>query len=166
MAKQKTVVPFKGTAEQEAQLREVIAANKDVPGPLMPILQKAQDIYGYLPVEVQTIIAESLGISLEQVYQVVTFYSMFKLNPTGKYSISVCLGTACYVKGSQSILDELEKQLGIKAGGTTPDGIFTLQATRCLGCCGLAPVMTVNEEVYGRLVPGDIAGILAKYKEN
>lgn len=165
MAKQKTVVPFKGTAEQEAKLREVIAANKDIPGPLMPILQQAQDIYGYLPIEVQTIIAESLNISVEEVYQVVTFYSQFKLNPVGKYAISVCLGTACYVKGAQSILDELEKQLGIKAGGTTPDGIFSLLPTRCLGCCGLAPVMTVNGDVYGRLVPGDIAGILAKYKE-
>ena len=166
MAKQKTVVPFKGTAEQEAQLREVIAAHKDIQGPLMPVLQKAQDIYGYLPIEVQTIIAEGLGLSLEQVYQVVTFYSQFKLNPTGKYTISVCLGTACYVKGSQNVLDELEKQLGIKAGGSTPDGIFTLQATRCLGCCGLAPVITVNEDVYGRLTASDIPGILAKYKEN
>ena len=165
MAKQKTVVPFKGTAEQEAQLRAVIEANKNVPGPLMPILQQAQDIYGYLPVEVQTIIAESLGISVEEVYQVVTFYGQFKLNPVGKYAISVCLGTACYVKGSQAILDELEKQLGIPAGGTTPDGLFTLQSTRCLGCCGLAPVITVNDEVYGRLTPGDIAGILAKYRE-
>ena len=165
MAKQKTVVPFKGTAEQEAQLREVIAAHKDIQGPLMPVLQKAQDIYGYLPIEVQTIIAEGLGLSLEQVYQVVTFYSQFKLNPAGKYTVSVCLGTACYVKGSQNILDELEKQLGIPAGGTTPDGVFTLQPTRCLGCCGLAPVMTVNSDVYGRLVPGDIAGILAKYKD-
>ena len=165
MAKQKTVVPFKGTAEQEAQLREVIASHRDMQGSLMPVLQKAQDIYGYLPVEVQSIIAEGLGLSLEQVYQVVTFYSQFALNPTGKYRIAVCLGTACYVKGAQNVLDELEKQLGIKAGGTTPDGLFTLNATRCLGACGLAPVMTINEEVYGRLVPDDIPGILAKYKE-
>ena len=163
MAKQKTVVPFKGTAEQEAQLREVIASHRDMQGSLMPVLQKAQDIYGYLPVEVQSIIAEGLGLSLEQVYQVVTFYSQFALNPTGKYRIAVCLGTACYFMGAQNVLDDLEKQLGIKAGGTTPDGLFTLEATRCLGCCGLAPVMTVNEEVYGRLVPEDVKGILAKY---
>ena len=164
MAKQKTVVPFKGTAEQEAQLREMIDSYRDTQGALMPVLQKAQDIYGYLPVEVQSIIAEELGISLEQVYQVTTFYSQFALNPTGKYRIAVCLGTACYVKGSQAILDELEKQLGIKAGGSTPDGLYTLEATRCLGCCGLAPVMMINDEVYGRLTPKEIPGILAKYR--
>ncbi len=164
MAKQKTVVPFKGTAEQEKQLKKVIAELKDTKGPLMPILQKAQDIYGYLPIEVQNMIAEGLGISLEEVYQVATFYSQFKLNPAGKYKIAVCLGTACYVKGSQGILDELEKELGIKAGGMTSDGIFSLESTRCLGCCGLAPVMMINDEVYGRLTPKDIPDILAKYR--
>lgn len=163
MAKQKTVVPFHGTQEQEKQLRKIIADHKDVPGSLMPVLQKAQDLYGYLPIEVQTIIAEGLDISIEEVYQVVTFYAQFSLNPNGKHRVAVCLGTACYVKGSQNILEELEKQLGIKAGGTTPDGVFTLEATRCLGCCGLAPVIVVDEEVYGRLVPADIKGILAKY---
>ncbi len=163
MAKQKTVVPFKGTAEQEKKLRQVIADNKDMQGAMMPVLQQAQDIYGYLPIEVQKIIAEGLGVSLESVYQVTTFYSQFALNPTGKHRIAVCLGTACYVKGSQSILDELEKQLGIKAGSTTPDGLFTLEATRCLGCCGLAPVLMVDDEVHGRLVPGDIKNILAQY---
>ena len=164
MAKQKTVVPFQGTPEQEQKLREVIASYRDTQGALMPVLQKAQDIYGYLPIEVQTIIAEELGLSLEQVYQVVTFYSQFALNPTGKYRIAVCLGTACYVKGSQNILDELETQLGIKAGGSTADGLFTLEATRCLGCCGLAPVMMVNDEVYGRLTVKDVKDILAKYR--
>lgn len=94
----------------------------------------------------------------------VTFYGQFSLNPTGKHRVAVCLGTACYVKGSQDILDELEKQLGVKSGGTTPDGQFTLEATRCLGCCGLAPVIMIDEEVYGRLVVGDIKGILQKYR--
>lgn len=164
MAKQKTVVPFAGTAEQETRLREVIASLKDTQGPLMPVLQKAQDIYGYLPIEVQKIIAEGLGISIEEVYQVVTFYAQFTLNPTGKHRVAVCLGTACYVKGSQDILDELEKELGVSAGSTTPDANFTLEATRCLGCCGLAPVMMIDDEVYGRLVPGDVKGILAKYR--
>ena len=112
----------------------------------------------------QSIIAEGLELSLEQVYQVVTFYSQFALNPTGKDRIAVCLGTACYVKGAQQVLDELEKELGVKAGGTTPDGLFTLEATRCLGCCGLAPVIMVNDEVYGRLVPEDVKGIIAKYR--
>ena len=122
MAKQKTVVPFTGTQEQEKQLLQIIENNKDVPGALMPVLQQAQELYGYLPIEVQSIIAEGLELSLEQVYQVVTFYSQFALNPTGKYRIAVCLGTACYVKGAQQVLDELEKELGVKAGGTTPDG--------------------------------------------
>ncbi len=134
MAKQKTVVPFKGTAEQEAKLREVIAAHRDMQGALMPVLQKAQDIYGYLPIEVQSIIAEGLELSLEQVYQVVTFYSQFALNPTGKYRIAVCLGTACYVKGAQQVLDELEKELGVKAGGKlelslSPDMVLPAGAT-------------------------------------
>lgn len=164
MAKQKTVVPFKGTAEQEAQLKTVIAEHKDQQGSLMPVLQKAQEIYGYLPIEVQSMIAEGLGLSIEEVYQVVTFYAQFVLNPSGKYRIAVCLGTACYVKGSQNVLNELEKELGVKAGSTTPDAKFTLEATRCLGCCGLAPVMTVNDDVYGRLVPEEIKGILAKYQ--
>ena len=163
MAKQKTVVPFRGTQEQEKQLLQIIADNKDVPGALMPVLQQAQELYGYLPIEVQTKIAEGLGISVEEVYQVVTFYAQFSLNPTGKHRVAVCLGTACYVKGAQNILEELEKQLGVKAGATTADGVFTLEATRCLGCCGLAPVIVVDEDVYGRLVPADIKGILAKY---
>ena len=164
MAKQKTVVPFMGTATQEKQLRTIIADNKDMPGALMPILQQAQDLYGYLPVEVQAIIAEGLDLSLEEVYQVVSFYAQFTLNPMGKHRVAVCMGTACYVKGAQTILDSLEKQLGIKAGSTTSDGLFTLEATRCLGCCGLAPVIVVDDDVYGRLVPGDIKDILAKYK--
>jgi NADP-reducing hydrogenase subunit HndA len=163
MAKQKTVVSFQGTQEQEKQLLQIIAQNKDLPGALMPVLQQAQELYGYLPIEVQTKIAEGLGISIEEVYQVVTFYGQFALNPTGKHRVAVCLGTACYVKGAQNILEELEKQLGVKAGGTTPDGVFTLEATRCLGCCGLAPVIVVDEDVYGRLVTADIKGILAKY---
>ena len=163
MAKQKTVVPFRGTQEQEKELIKIIENHKDVPGALMPVLQQAQELYGYLPIEVQTKIAEGLGVSLEEVYQVVTFYGQFALNPTGKHRVAVCLGTACYVKGAQNILEELEKQLGVKAGGTTPDGVFTLEATRCLCCCGLAPVIVVDDEVYGRLIPADIKGILAKY---
>lgn len=164
MAKQKTVVQFHGTPEQEKQLKRVIADNQNTPGALMPVLQKAQGIYGYLPIEVQSMIAEGLGLSIEQVYQVATFYAQFTLNPVGQYRIAVCLGTACYVKGSQAILDELEKELGIKAGSTTPDAKYTLDATRCLGCCGLAPVMTVNDDVYGRLVPSEVKNILAKYQ--
>ena len=147
------------------QLNQVIAELKDQPGALMPVLQRAQGIFGCVPMDVQKIIAEGLGVTLSEVYGVATFYSQFRLEPNGKYTISVCLGTACYVKGSQKVLDKLSEVLNIPVGGTTPDGRFTLQATRCLGACGLAPVMTINDEVYGRLVPDDIPGILAKYRE-
>ena len=164
MAKRKTVVPFHGTAEQEKALRELIAAHKEQQGALMPVLQGAQEIYGYLPIEVQTIIAEELNIPLAEVYGVVTFYAQFTLNPRGTYNIGVCMGTACYVKGSRKVLDKLEEVLGIQAGHTTPDGLFTLNATRCLGACGLAPVMMINEDVYGRLTPDEIPGIIAKYR--
>lgn len=151
--------------EKFAQLDQAIQELKDQPGALMPVLQKAQGIFGCVPMDVQKIIAEGLGVTLSEVYGVATFYAQFSLEPSGKYIISVCLGTACYVKGSQKVLDRLSEELGIPVGGTTRDGLFTLNATRCLGACGLAPVMTINEEVYGRLVPDDIPGILAKYKE-
>ena len=147
------------------QLNQVIAELKDQPGALMPVLQRAQGIFGCVPMDVQKIIAEGLGVTLSEVYGVATFYSQFRLEPNGKYTISVCLGTACYVKGSQKVLDRLSEELKTPVGKTTADGLFTLNATRCLGACGLAPVMTINDEVYGRLVPDDIPGILAKYRE-
>ena len=130
----------------------------------MPILQKAQDIYGYLPIEVQTIISNETGIPLEKIYGVVTFYSQFSLYPKGKYNISVCLGTACYVKGSGDLFARLKERLGIEGGQTTSDGKFSLTDCRCIGACGLAPVLTVNEDVYGRLTVDDIDGIIAKYE--
>ena len=164
MAKRKTAVPFQGTAEQEAKLREIIAAHKDQQGALMPVLQQAQELYGYLPVEVQTIIAEGLGLSLSQVYEVVTFYAQYTLNPKGKYAMAVCLGTACYVKGSGNVLAKISQKLGIGAEECTPDGKFSLTACRCIGACGLAPVMTINDDVYGRLTPDQIDDILAKYE--
>ncbi|MDD5900176.1 MAG: NAD(P)H-dependent oxidoreductase subunit E [Lachnospiraceae bacterium] len=160
----KSTVPFHGTKEQEAQLRAVIAELKDDRGSLMPILQKAQDIYGYLPIEVQTIVADECGIPLEKVYGVATFYSQFSLYPKGKYKISVCLGTACYVKGSGDIYNKLQELLGIEGGQCTADGKFSLDACRCIGACGLAPVMTINDDVYGRLTADEIADVLAKYE--
>ncbi len=163
MSSKKTTVPFAGTKEQEEALKKVIAENKDEQGALMPIMQKAQDIYGYLPIEVQTMIADGMGIPLEKVYGVATFYSQFSLSPKGKYQISVCLGTACYVKGSGDIYNKLEELLGIKGGECTPDGKFSLDACRCVGACGLAPVVLINDEVYGRLGTDEIAGILEKY---
>ena len=156
-------VPFKDTAEKAAKLAEIIAAHKDQPGALIPILQKAQDDYGYLPIEVQTRIAEGLDISLEKVYEVVTFYAQFSLNPKGEYNFSVCLGTACYVKGAGDLFDKLKQILGIEDGGCTPDGKFSLTSCRCVGACGLAPVLLVNADVYGRLLPDDVKGIIEKY---
>jgi NADP-reducing hydrogenase subunit HndA len=164
VAKLKTAVPFSGTAEQEKQLLDIIASHKETPGALMPVLQEAQELYGYLPIEVQKIIADGMNLPLEEVYGVVTFYSQFTLNPKGKHKVSVCLGTACYVRGSGSIAEQVAKSLGIEAGGITPDGKFSFDAVRCVGACGLAPVMIVNDDVYGRLVPEDVDGILKKYK--
>ncbi len=164
MGKQKICkIPFSGTEEQEKQLLAVIEAHKEQQGALMPVLQEAQNIYGYLPIEVQRMIAEGLNIPLEEVYGVVTFYAQFSLNPKGKYNIGVCLGTACYVKGSQEVYDKVSEVLNIKGGEVTDDGLFSLEATRCIGCCGLAPVMTINEDVYGKLTPDMIPDILAKY---
>ncbi len=153
------------TNEKFEQLAKVIEELKDQPGALMPIMQHAQNIFGCVSLDVQKAIAEGLRIPLSEVYGVATFYSQFKLKPAGKYVISVCLGTACYVKGSQKVLDRLSEELKVPVGDTTDDGLFTLNATRCLGACGLAPVMTVNDEVYGRLTPDAIPGILAKYRE-
>ena len=164
MVKKISKIPFKGTPEQEVELKKVIEANLGDPGAVMPVLQQAQDIYGYLPIEVQKIIADGLGMPLEEVYGVATFYSQFSLSPKGEYDISVCLGTACYVKGAQKILDSLSEQLGIGADECTADGKFSLSACRCIGACGLAPVMTINDEVYGRLETSDVEGILKQYK--
>ncbi len=161
----KTKVPFNGTKEQEAQLMEAIGEYKGKKGATMPVLQRAQDIYGYLPEEVLIIIAEELGLSLSEIYGVASFYTQFTLNPKGEHTVSVCMGTACYVRGSGDILSRVEKVLGIKAGDITDDGKFSFDATRCLGCCGLAPVMVVDGEVYGRLVPDDVDGIIEKHRK-
>lgn len=163
MLSKKSSVPFAGTKEQEDELLQVITELKNEKGALMPILQKAQDIYGYLPIEVQTIISNEMNVPLEKIYGVVTFYSQFTLNPKGKYKISVCLGTACYVKGSGDIYNAIMEKLGIVGGECTPDGKFSLDACRCVGACGLAPVLMINGEVYGRLTVNDLDDILAKY---
>ena len=159
----KPATPFKGTKAQELELKEFIDIEKSQPGALMPVLQKAQEIYGYLPVEVQSMVADGLGISLSEVYGVATFYSQFSLNPKGIYQISICLGTACYVKGADKILEALESRLGIKCGECTPDGAFSLDSCRCVGACGLAPVMMINDDVYGRMTEDQIDDILKKY---
>ena len=162
---EKSCSTFVGTEEQAAKLQEVIAKHKDTKGALIPVLHEAQEIYGYLPMEVQKMISEGLEVPLTEIYGVVTFYTQFTLNPKGKYKIGVCLGTACYVKGSGPIIDKIKERLGIEVGECSEDGKFSLDATRCIGACGLAPVLTVNDDVYGRLVLDDIDGILEKYKD-
>ena len=163
MASTISAIPFAGTEEQEKQLQAVIQKYKGTGGALMPVLQGAQEIYGYLPIEVQKMVADGLGLPLSEVYGVSTFYAQFSLNPKGENKISVCLGTACYVKGAQQVFDRLCERLGIQGGECTPDRRFSLEACRCIGACGLAPVMTVNDEVYGRLTADDVADILKKY---
>ncbi len=150
--------------EKYVQLQQAIERHKEEPGALMPVLQEAQSIFGYVPMDVQEIIADGLGTTLAEVYGVATFYAQFSLEPKGQYVVGVCLGTACYVKGSQKVLDKLSEVLQIPVGKTTPDGRITLNATRCLGACGLAPVMMVNDEVYGRLTPEQVPEIMAKYR--
>ncbi len=150
---------------QFAELDKVIEQWKDEQGGVLPIMQHAQEIIGCVDEEVQNYISEKTGVPVSTIYGIATFYSLFTLEPKGKYTIGVCLGTACYVKGSQLVIDEISKQLNLEVGKTTEDGLFTLDATRCIGCCGLAPAMMVNDEVYGRLVPADIAEIIEKYKQ-
>jgi NADP-reducing hydrogenase subunit HndA len=163
MINKKTNVPFAGTADQERRLHEVIEKNRGVKGALISVLQSAQDIYGYLPIEVQKIVSEQMSIPLEEIYGVVSFYAQFSLNPKGRHKISCCLGTACYVRGAGDLFEMISDELGIKSGECTPDGKFSLEACRCIGACGLAPVLTINEDVYGRLTAEEIDKILAKY---
>ncbi len=163
MVKKISKTPFMGTPEQEAQLNAIIAECKGDNSMLMHVMQKAQEIYGYLPIEVQKMIADGMDVPLQKVYGVSTFYAQFSLSPKGKYNISVCMGTACYVKGSQELLDKLSELLGIAPGECTDDVKFSLEACRCIGACGLAPVFTVNDDVYGRITADDVADILAKY---
>ena len=163
MVKKISKLPFQGTPEQEAKLRDALAEANGDKSRLMMVMQAAQEIYGYLPYEVQVMIAEGLDVPLEKVYGVATFYAQFALSPKGKYNISVCLGTACYVKGSQAILTKLTELLKIEPGECTMDAKFSLEACRCVGACGLAPVMMINDDVYGRLTPDMLPGILEKY---
>ena len=163
MPNTKTVVPFSATDEQMKKLASVIEKYKGQPGATMPVLQEAQDIFGYLPEEVQIKIAEGLGLSLSEVYGIVSFYAQFSVNPKGRKQISVCMGTACYVKNAGAILERIEKLVGCKAGGITADGMFSIDATRCIGACGLAPVIIVDGDVYGRLAPEDVDDIIKKY---
>ncbi len=151
--------------ENSLKLKQIIEKYKDTRGALIPVLHEAQEVYGYLPVDVLKTISEGLNVSLAEIYGVVTFYTQFSLNQKGRFKINVCLGTACYVKGSKAILDKFIELLGIEVGQCTEDGKFSLDACRCIGACGLAPVIMINEDVHGRLVPDDVEEVLAKYKD-
>lgn len=164
MLKKISKMPFRGTPEQAEKLQAVIDECKNDKSLLMHVMQQAQLIYGYLPYEVQKMIADGMDVPLEKVYGVSTFYAQFALTPKGEYNISVCLGTACYVKGSKGLLDKISEILGIESGECTEDGKFSIEACRCIGACGLAPVLMINDEVYGKLTANDISGILAKYQ--
>lgn len=164
MQKRISTLPFQGTKEQQEQLFKVIDENGGTHGSVMPILQKTQEIYGYLPIEVQTMIAEKMDVPLEEIYGVSTFYSLFALTPKGKYNVSVCMGTACYVKGAADVLGKICEVLGIQPEECTQDGKFSITECRCIGACGLAPVMTVNDDVYGRVSVSEVEDILSKYE--
>lgn len=145
------------------EVKEFIQEHKNIKGGLIPVLHNIQDVYGYLPKEMLNIVSDDLNIPLTEIYGVASFYSYFSLTPKGKHVIRVCLGTACYVKNSQAIIDEIGSELGVTVGQTTSDGKFTLEATRCLGACGLSPVMMIDDKVFGRLVKDDVAKILSEF---
>ena len=151
--------------EKAARLREIIAKYKDTHGALNPVLHQAHEVYVYLPLEVQREISLGLKIPLAEVYGVVSFYTQFSINPKGKYQINVCMGTACYVKGANDILDKFKTRLSIDVGECTDDQKFSLDACRCIGSCGLAPVVTINDEVYGKLTADEVDTILDKYED-
>ena len=151
--------------ENARKLDAIIEKYKGTDGALIPVLHEAQDVYGYLPLEVQRTIGEKLNIPLAEVYGVVSFYTQFSINPKGKYKINVCMGTACYVKGANDILDKFKTRLSIDVGECTDDQKFSLDACRCIGACGLAPVVTINDEVYGKLTADDVDDILVKYDD-
>ena len=145
-------------------IKDVCKSYGNKPGEVINVLHKVQGEYGYLPAEVQELVAKELGIPVSRVYGIVSFYSFFTMTPKGEHPISVCLGTACYVRGAEKVLDELKRQLGIGVGEVTPDGKFSLNCLRCVGACGLAPVIEVGEKVYGRMTPDRVKDVLAEYK--
>lgn len=153
------------TNEKLEKVERIICECKQEKGALLLVLHKTQELYGYLPIEALKVISEGMGVSMAEIYGVVTFYKQFTLEPRGKYSISVCLGTACYVRGAGEILQKFKEKLGIDIGGCTDDGKFSLNDARCLGACGLAPVVMINDDVYGKVNVKDIDVILEKYKD-
>lgn len=152
------------TEEMFQELEQFIDSMPSTKGELIRVLHKAQEIFGYLPEEVQKFVGKKLNVPTAKVFGVVSFYSYFTMIPKGEYDIAICLGTACYVRGAEKILDALKKELGIDVGETTPDGKFSITGLRCIGACGLAPVITIGEKVYGRITPDMVSGILDEYR--
>ncbi|KHO62148.1 NAD(P)-dependent iron-only hydrogenase diaphorase component iron-sulfur protein [Thermoanaerobacter sp. YS13] len=150
--------------EKVERFKKALEQLKNVPGSLIAIMNEAQEIFGYLPIEVQLYISKEMNVPLTEIFGIATFYSRFTLKPSGKYKINLCMGTACYVRGAAMVLEKIKEKLGIQVGETTPDGKFSLEPTRCLGACGLAPVMMINGEVFGRLTPDDVDEILSKFE--
>ena len=153
-----------GDDDRLNKTREIVQSHKETRGALIPVLHEIQKLFGYLPEEALKIVSSELELPMIEIYGVATFYSQFSLEPKGEHIIKVCLGTACYVKGAQDILERLSNVLEVEVGKTTKDGKFTLEAARCLGGCGLAPVLVVDEKVYGRLIPDDVIRIVEEYK--
>ena len=152
------------TSEQLKKVDEIIGRHKNKPGGLIPVLEEVQGVLGFLPIPIQEIIAEGLGLPKAQVFGVVTFYSFFTMVPRGKHTCRVCLGTACYVRGGKVIAETLRRALGINEGETTQDRLFSFESVRCLGACGLGPVVVVDDEVHGRMKPAKIGEMLSHYK--
>jgi NADP-reducing hydrogenase subunit HndA len=150
--------------EDVNKIREICASFKNDPQELINVLHKCQEHFGYLPAEVQEVVSGELVVPVAKVYGVVTFYSFFTMTPKGKHPISICMGTACYVRGAEKVLDEFRKELGLQVGQTTTDGKFSLSSLRCVGACGLAPVVMVGDKTFGRVAPDDVKNILKEYQ--
>ncbi len=153
-----------GNCGNDERIEKILSKYDKNKSNLIQILNEVQETYGYIPENVQLEVSKYLGIEMAEIYGVITFYARFTLKPKGKYNVSVCLGTACFVKGSEKILERLKEKLGIDVGQTTPDGKFSIEATRCIGACGLAPVFTVNDEVYGKATPELLDKVIDEYK--
>lgn len=152
------------TREEAERIKGFIKAQEGVEGALIPVLHDVQDSFGYIPYAAQRLISEEMDIPIAKIYGVITFYSRFTLQPTGKYKVAVCMGTACYVKGAELVLERVQKHLNVRVGESSTDGKFSVESTRCIGACGLAPVLMINDDVYGKVAPDDVPGILAKYE--
>jgi NADP-reducing hydrogenase subunit HndA len=151
--------------EDVAKIKEICTSFNNDPQELINVLHKCQEHFGYLPAEVQEVVSNELVVPVAKIYGVVTFYSFFTMTPKGKHPVSICMGTACYVRGAEKVLDEFKKELGLKVGETTKDGKFSLSSLRCVGACGLAPVVLVGDKTYGRVAPDDVKNILKEYEK-